>query len=298
MPADEHCPRLSVIIPCYNASATIGRQLGTLSHQACEHPWEVIVVDNGSTDDSLTVVNQYKGSLPNLRLIDGSDRRGQAHARNVGAQAALGDMLAFVDADDEVGHGWIAAMCDALSKHQFVACRIDTARLNPPWLSKAMGKPQEDSVQRISFPPFLAHAGGGTLGIRRCLHQQINGFDESLSTREDTDYCFRLQLAGIELHFASEAVIHCRSRDTLAGIFRQARLWGEHGVLVYKNLQQRTGTGLRHPWKLHIKLWRGLLRRIPQVRHKEGRAIWIRSLGFQVGRLLGSIRHRTPPVPL
>jgi glycosyltransferase involved in cell wall biosynthesis len=290
--------RLSVIIPCYNAAATIGGQLKALANEVCDHPWEVIVADNGSTDDSLAVVSRWRARLPHLRIVDASDRRGQAHARNLGALAALGDALAFLDADDEVGPGWVAAMCDALSKYRCVACRLDVKKLNASWLHKAMGTPQHDDVQRISFPPFLAHAGGGTLGVTRALHQQIGGFDESLSTREDTDYCFRLQLAGVELHFASDAVIHCRSRDTLAGIFHQARLWGQHGVLVYKHLEQRASIPIQQPWKLHLESWSRLCRRFPQVRHKEGRAAWVRSLGFQTGRLLGSIQYGVPPVVL
>jgi glycosyltransferase involved in cell wall biosynthesis len=290
--------KLSVIIACYNAEGTIGVQLSALADQICDELWEVIVADNGSTDNSVSVVHQYKSLLPNLRVVDASDVRGQAHARNVGARAATGEALAFVDADDEVAPGWVAAISEALSQHDFVACRIDTEKLNAFWIHKLNGTAQHESVQKTLFYPFFVHAGGGTLGIKSSRHQQIGGFDESLPPREDTDYCFRLQLLGLELHFVPEAVVHVRLRDTLPGIFRQARLWGELGVLVYKKLDERIDTRIERPWISHIRMWQSLLKRLPQLRYQQGRAAWIRSLGFQVGRLRGSIKHRVPPIPV
>lgn len=68
----------------------------------------------------------------------------------------------------------------------------------------------------------------------RVLHEAVGGFDESLPYLHDTDYCWRIQLAGTELHFVPEAVVHIRTRHTLPGIFRQARNWAEYNVLMYK----------------------------------------------------------------
>lgn len=102
--------KLSIIIPCFNAAATIGEQLQALVSQNWKDTWEVIVSDNGSTDGSIKVVEQFKGELPNLHIVDASRRRGTAHARNRGAAMASGDALVFVDADDEVAPGWLEAI--------------------------------------------------------------------------------------------------------------------------------------------------------------------------------------------
>ena len=123
--------KLSVIIPCLNAAGTIGAQLDALAVQQWDQPWEVIVADNGSTDRSLAIVERYRYKLPNLRVVDASARRGQPCALNTGAMAAKGDALAFCDADDEVAPGWLPAMGKALSKYDFVACRVDFKKLNP-----------------------------------------------------------------------------------------------------------------------------------------------------------------------
>ena len=111
--------KLSVIIPCLNAANTIAVQLDALAAQQWDQPWEVIVADNGSTDDSIAIIERYKTTLPHLRIADASARRGQPYALNVGAMAATGEALAFCDADDEVAPGWLSAMGEALSKHDF-----------------------------------------------------------------------------------------------------------------------------------------------------------------------------------
>src|SRR4051812_42896987 len=114
---------LSVIIPCYNAAETIGVQLDALTTQPCAEPFEIIVADNGSTDGTRGVVFRHQAHFPHLRIVDASARRGSACARNVGARMAAGDKLAFCDADDEVAPRWVAAISEALDRHDFVASR-------------------------------------------------------------------------------------------------------------------------------------------------------------------------------
>lgn len=285
--------KLSVVIPCYNGAKTIDVQLEALANQYCSTPWEVIVADNGSTDESVAIIEQYRDRLPDLRIVDASARRGQPYALNVGAQAATGDALVFCDADDEVGVGWLAAMSEALSKYDFVACRFDIEKLNPAWSRR--GNPQANGVQQIWYPPFLPHAGGGSLGVKRPLHEMIGGFDESLPILHDTDYCWRLQLAGIELHFVPDAVLHVRSRPNLKGIYYQSRGYAEYNILLSKRYCS-TGQGISNPWKHYIREWIKSFRMIPRVRHQAGRAQLAWQFGRQIGRLRGIFKYKVPPV--
>ena len=285
--------KLSVVIPCYNGAGTIAVQLAALANQHCSEQWEVIVADNGSTDKSVSIVEQYRDKLPNLRIADASARQGQPYALNVGANAAIGDALAFCDADDEVGIGWVAAMSAALSKYDFVACRFDTEKLNPAWIQR--GNPQANGIQKIWYPPFLPHAGGGSLGVKRSLHEAIGGFDESLPILHDTDYCWRLQLAGSELHFVPDAVLHVRHRSSLRGIYYQSRGYAEYNILLSKRYRS-TGQGISNPWKRYILDWIKSLRMIPKARHRERRAQLAWQFGRQIGRIRGVVKHRVPPV--
>lgn len=286
--------KLSVIIPCLNAADTIAPQLEALANQQWSEPWEVIVADNGSTDNTMDIIKKYRERMENLRIVDASNKKGQAHAKNIGAKNAFGESIVFCDADDEVAPGWLAAMGEALSKYDFVACRTDIKKLNPCWVLKSRGNPQESGVQKYNYPPYLSHAGGSTIGVKRWIHDLIGGFDESMILLEDTDYCWRIQLKGIELHFVPEAVIHVRFRNNLKGIFRQANQWGEYNVKIYKRYLP---LGMpRLSWKQGVLSWKNLIktfiRSIPTIRDKGDVANWIWKFGWQLGRLKGSIKYR------
>lgn len=285
---------LSVVVPCMNGAGVIGDQLTALARQQWHRTWEVIVADNGSTDDTAAVIEKHKTQLPNLRLVDASRKPGAAHARNAGVAAARGQAIAFCDADDQVGSGWLAAMGSALEEHSFVAARLDIEKLNPPQIAEGVKNPQGQDLQRVDYPPHLRHASGASLGVRREAHEAVGGFDEDLPYLEDTDYCFRMQLSGIDLHFSPEAVIHYRFKDRSQGLFHQARHWGQYNVLMYK--RYRRHMRLPNPWRHHLSRWRALIRRIPTLLHKEHRPTWFKSLGTQVGTLQGSLIYRVPPV--
>lgn len=281
---------LSVVVPCFNAAATLGTQLEALAGQQWEGPWEVVVADNGSRDGSRELAAGFETRFPGFRLVDASDRRGPAHARNAGARAARGDALLFCDADDEVAPGWLAAMGRALQRHGLVASRYETGKLNPPWVQRIHANPQGEGVNPYTYPPFLPHAGGGGLGVRRELHEAVGGFDEEMPALEDTDYCWRLQLAGTELAFVPEAVVHVRYRHTLGGIFRQAVGYGEHNVLIYKRYRDR---GMpRLGWAPGAARWAKLVLTAPRVLTARGRSAWIWQAGWRLGRIKGCLKYR------
>lgn len=282
--------KLSVIIPCFNAEDTIAVQLEALASQRWAEPWEVIVSDNGSTDSTLSILKRYAKRLPNLCIVDSSDRPGAAHARNVGALAAAGEVFAFCDADDEVAPGWLAAIGDALSEYDFVASRFETKKLNKPQILKTRVGGQQVGLQEYTYPPYLPHSGGSGLGVKRALHEQIDGFDETMLRLHDTDYCWRIQLAGTALHFVSNAVIHIRFPDTISAKCRQTLVWGEYNVLLYK--KYRAFGMPKLSWKSSVKKWIYLLWNLPQIRSKSGRAAWLRQLAGSVGRVKGSIKYR------
>ena len=225
---------LSVIIPCYNAEDTISEQLEALAEQEWTHPWEVIVADNGSTDSTREIVERYRNHLPLLSIVDASGRRGSAHARNKAAAVAQGRALAFCDADDVVGPGWVAAMGEALKEREFVASRFDTEKLSPGPVSEIRRDLQRHDVQRLWYPPYLVHSGTCGLGVIRALYQAVGGLDESLLCLHDTDFCIRMQNAGTRLEFVRDAVVFVRPRGTLRGRFHQARAWAMENELLYK----------------------------------------------------------------
>jgi len=289
-PATSPSPSLSVVIPCRNAEATLGAQLAALAAQRWEGEWEVIVADNGSTDGSRALAESFRPRLPRLQVIAAGGRGGPGHARNRGAAAARGEALLFCDADDEVAPEWLAALGRALARHDFVASRYEFAKLNPAWVTRARPESQGAGLNPYTYPPFLPHAGGGGLGVKAALHRAVGGFDETMPVLEDTDYCWRLQLAGTPLVFVPEAVVHVRSRGDLRGMFRQNLVFGAGNVAIYKKYRPlgmpRLGPG---PGLLR---WLKLLLTAPRLATPAGRAAWLAQLGWRLGRLRGCLKHR------
>ena len=244
----------------------------------------------------MEVVERYRTRLPQLRIVDAFARRSRPHALNVGAAAATGESLAFCDADDEVGPGWVAAIGDALIKYDFVASRFDAEKLNAAWVQRVRGPGQTAEVPRIWYPPYLAYAGCCGLGVKRALHERVGGFDESLHYVQEVDYCFKIQLEGVQLQFVPEALMHVRLRDTVSGIFHQARHWAEYNVAVYKKYQTSTDVRMPEPWERYLVEWKQLFRRLRRVRSKAALATYAWHLGWQLGRLKGSLRFRCHPV--
>lgn len=280
--------KLSVIIPCLNAADTIAAQLNALANQYWSEPWEVIISDNGSTDETLSIIEQYREQLPDLRIVDSSDRRGSAHARNMGVQAALSESIAFCDADDEVAQGWVGAMGEALEKFDLTACKIEDQKLNGLWVKESGFTPPSNGIPRVL--DFLPAAATWGLGIRRSLHTAIGGFDEEMYKLVDIDYCWRAQLKGAKINFVPDAVVHYRYTSSPAGKFRKARLDGKHHVLLFHKYR-KSGMPWRS-WKAGIKSWLTMLKWLPHLRTEGQRLAWIHQMGINIGRLEGSLKYR------
>jgi len=283
---------VSVVVPAYNEGRTIGENLQALAEQTFRGDWEVIVADNGSTDDTREIVRRFMQRFPRLRLIEADGRQGAAHARNRGVEVARGDCILFVDADDVPGVGWVAALREALDEYDLVASRWECERLNPPGEGdrRIRGCAQAEGLQQYRYPPYLPHSGGCGLGVRRKIHEEVGGFDESMRLLEDTDYCWRIQLTGHSFGFADKGVVHIRFPDDPRGALRQARTWGEFNVLLYKKYRPQGMPKLNV--KEGLRAWMRLIRRLPRLRHADVRPALLWQLNWRYGRLKGCIKHR------
>jgi glycosyltransferase involved in cell wall biosynthesis len=254
-------PALSVVIPCRNGAGVLPGQLAALAREEWSEPWEVVVVDNGSTDGTAAVARKWAEKLPALRVLR-AERPGRQHACNVGARAAP-RAATFVDADDEVAPGFVRAMGEALARHPLVAAAAELG--------------------------FLPWGGGGTLGVRREVFDALGGFGEAMRYAEDIDFCWRAQLAGIPLRFVPEARIRVHRRPTLRATYRQHRDYGRGTAMLYR--MYRAAGMPRRPVTAALAEWGGLVRSVPFLRTPEQRSRWVRRLGRNVGRLQGSLRY-------
>ena len=149
------------------------------------------------------------------------------------------------------------AILEGLQQHEFVASRHDGTKLNPKSASKARGFPQSKGLQQYDYPKFLPHAGGCGLGMRKSLFLRLGGFDETWRLLEDTEFCWRAQLSGVDLTFLKHAMVHIRMPSNARGSIQQAFRWGAYNVRLYKRFRKEMP---RIPWRKGIRWWMYFLR--------------------------------------
>lgn len=266
-----------MVIPAHDAATTLPEQLDALVAQELGAPWEVVVVDNASTDDTAAVVERYadRTTPPTVRLLHTSDGSGPSHARNVGIAAAAAPIVACCDADDVVADGWVAAMVAALDRHDFVAGALELDRLNPPWLVAGRGRSIERRAERHGD---LVFPHGCNFGVRRDLFL-AHRFDETWRAGEEIELAYRLRAAGTECVFVPEALVHYRYRPGFAATFRQARIAGR----AQRDLRDRRGTGAGAATTARRALW--LVARAPRLLTRSGRIRWAWVAGDVAGRI-------------
>lgn len=282
---------LSVILPVYNGAGTLDQQLEALAAQEFGRPWELIVADNGSIDESQDIATSWKSRIPSLRLIDASCRRGGAAARNLGAASSSGSHLLFCDQDDVVQPGWLAAMSLALADHDLVAGRNDFEALNRPPGAAADrdGQRRRRTPSRFDFYGYLPYGLGCNLGVSRRAFDAVDGFDETIMSANDLDLCWRLQLAGYPLHVEPAALVAKRGRPVCGAIWRQHFTYGLDDPKLYRRFRAH---GMPRKLGRAARRYAWLVAHLHHLRSPSTRPSWIRVAAGQAGRLVGTLRER------
>lgn len=232
---------LSVVMPVRNQAHLVLDQLDALARQDAEPGWELVVVDNASSDATVKAVESRAGSFDELRLVHAAGAAGPAHARNVGVAAARGDVLLFCDADDIVGDGWLAAMSSAFEEGAVMAAGpLDSMSLNSEFWWRQRRDPQAHGPQHQGKRP--PNAAGANFAVHRDVFEAVGGFDESLTNFSDTDFCWRAGDSGFELAWVPDAVVRYRYRDTVRDVFSQAASYARAGMILAEryDLEERT----------------------------------------------------------
>jgi glycosyltransferase involved in cell wall biosynthesis len=283
---------VTVVMPVLNGATTITDQLEALAEQTYSKPWELIVADNGSTDQTLRIVAEWGPKLPSVTVIDASDRRGRDHACNEAVRQALGAVVLFCDADDVVDRSWIELMTDAADLFDLWGGAVDTESLNRTNRT-ALGT---DSRPSASLPDgglgFLPYVPGGNMGVVRHRFLELGGFDESyVGNCEDKEFSWRAQLAGMRAGFATEAILFSRARASAWATWKQRYGYSVSLPELYRRF--RVHGMPRSPLSAAARDWAWAAMRLPTLPFTpRWRRAWGRTTGSRSGRLVGSIRHR------
>ena len=280
---------ISVVIPARNEELRLGAQLDGLLTQQFEGDWEIIVVDNGSTDGTAALVNRYALDNPRLRVIEARGRADQSFAANTGVAATSADAVIFCDGDDVVMPGWLEAMARGLEQHEVVTGPNELDRLNPPWLADSRGRTGDEGF--ASFAGIFPLVQGNNYGVRREVWAKVGPLKEGYFPVADQEFSLRCWLHGVDVGFASEARVHYRYRSTARQLWCQGWAYGSHRPMIAGLLRENGKPG--PPPFAGWKSWVMLIVRIPTMVTRGGRARWLWIAGNRLGQVAGSIKYRT-----
>jgi glycosyltransferase involved in cell wall biosynthesis len=276
---------VSVIIPAFNSEVSIGAQLTSLQNQDMEEPFEIIVVDDKSTDRTAQIVRDFASIDSRICLLLLDENGGSYAARNEGARRARGAILVFCDADDTVDHGFLAAMVQSLDDADIVGASLD---VEGPGLVGYFGAAGE--LPRVmDYLPVALTAG---LATRAALFWQLGGMDASLRSGADADFCWRAQLSRHSIRRAASARVKYRVRSGY-----RARAWQFYKYgLAHPELYRRfRSQGLpRRSWRSVLKDWMIVVIGAPCLPFldRDLRLVWCSRAGETIGAVVGSVRTR------
>lgn len=300
---------ISVVIPARNAAATLDATLWSVRHQTYAR-WEVVVVDDGSTDATADVVARHQIEDARIRCVKGQ-ARGVSAARNLGVAQSTGSLVAFLDADDLwlpeklAAHEWFMAAEPQVGM-SFDRIRFVDERAQPTPVVSTKRVSGLTAADLLHENPACT---ASTLVVRREVFNQLKGFDESLAHAEDLELMIRLctttawRLEGLD---AVHTHYRASAQGASAGLQRMQDGWervidkvrsyapelvfahGHHARAVHQRYLARRALRLGMPAREGLRWWRLAWRSSPLALLRQPR----RSLGTLFGLLASAMGQR------
>lgn len=254
--------RISVLVCTHNGAATLRETCAAISQ--LEYPdLEVIVVDDGSTDESAAIAREYGFT------VISTENRGLSSARNTALSAARGEIVAYIDDDAMPDPHWLTYLADTFSRTDFVA--VGGPNLPVPGdgaVADAVAVSPGNPIHVLLEDREAEHIPGCNSAFRIDALREIGGFDPRFRTAgDDVDVCWRLQDRGGRIGYSAAAVVWHHRRATVRGYLRQQRGYGQAEAMLERKWPARYSAGG------HVT-WRGRVYGDSAPRHATGRLRW------------------------
>lgn len=244
---DIDWPRISVVLCSCNGSHTIRNTLKYL--KKLDYPdYEIIVVNDGSTDDTTVISSEF-----DVRLIS-SENRGLSSARNTGLQAATGEIVAYIDDDAYPDLHWLKYLATTFLNTSFVG--VGGSNILPPesgliedCIDNAPGNPNHVLISDLE----AEHIPGCNMAFRKCALEAVGGFDPVYRVAgDDVDICWRLQQRGWKIGFNGAALVWHHRRNSIKAYWKQQRGYGKAEAMLEQKWPEKYNSIGHVPWSGRI----------------------------------------------
>jgi len=231
-------PPITIIVPCYNEADNARDTLSVAA--ACDYPdFEVLAVNDGSKDETATILNQLATEIPNLRVVHLAKNQGKATAMNVGALMAKHEILVCIDGDallDPHSLRWVALafqrpLIGALTGNPRIRNRTSIlGRLQVGEFSSIIGLIKRAQTM---YGRLFTVSGVICAFRKRALYEA--GFWSPRTLTDDIDVTWRIQVAGWRVTYEPNAIVWILMPETLNGLWKQRLRWAEGGIQMMQD---------------------------------------------------------------
>lgn len=296
----ENSPFVSIIVPVYNGEATIRECIESLLRQSYSvDRYEIIVVDNGSKDGTADIVKGFS-----MHYLEEKAIRTSYAARNRGIKEAKGQILAFIDSDCVASPDWLVNGIEGF-KDTNIGCVAGGIKGYEPqnyveeYLCKKNAISQEEKTTDLPFP----HVKTANAFYIKDVFTKIGLFEDRWISGGDADLSLRMQLeTGYKIKFSPQATVFHKHRSTLVSMFKQSVKWGiGYSLLCKKYRRSIPKRNLRQViwvfWhflciSIKVMLFCFLKKNSMSEKKRTEYLDFISFMGWEVGRIAGSIRNR------
>lgn len=206
---------VSVVIPHFNDFDNLALCLASLRAQSLSSDrYEIVVADNNSVDG----VERVQRLAPDIRVVPALEQ-GAGPARNAGAAAAQGEIVAFIDSDCIAHPNWLSAGIEALRRYDYAGGQVVVF---PRTADRMTAAEAYELVFAFNFKKYIEkdkYSGSGNLFMTRRVFDQVGGFRAGVS--EDVDWCRRANRLGLRLGYAPDAIVRHAARHSWNDLTRK-----------------------------------------------------------------------------
>lgn len=235
--------KISIIIPVYNRENSIVDCLDSLLKQKIKVKYDIVVINDGSTDKTLSVIESFKKKYPSIfKIISYRGNKGAYYARNKAIKTSSGGILVFTDSDCIADENWLFIITrNIITKKEFACMGFSNGITIDPW-QKVIQEAYETYLKRIAKNGYATTLDTRNCAISKKLIKKIGLFNTYFKRSGDAEFGLRMIHSGYKIKYVAKAIVTHKHR---LSIWKQAKIIYEHGKMsvvlkrMYKNPLRR-----------------------------------------------------------